>query len=37
MMGSMPMTYMVNGKQHIAFTVGTPTDPAEVVALALDK
>ena len=24
-MGSMPMTYMVNGKQYIAFTVGTPT------------
>ena len=37
MMGSMPMTYMVNGKQYIAFTVGTPTQPAEVVALALDK
>jgi hypothetical protein len=28
---------MVNGKQYIAFTVGTPTDPAEVVSLALDK
>ena len=37
MMGSMPMTYRVNGKQYIAFTVGTPTEPAEVVALALDK
>jgi quinoprotein glucose dehydrogenase len=37
MMGSMPMTYMVNGRQYIAFTVGTPTDPAEVVALALNK
>ncbi len=37
MMGSMPMTYMVNGKQYIAFTVGTPTEPAEVVALALEK
>src|SRR5262249_42236494 len=37
MMGSMPMTYMVNGKQYIAFTVGTPTEPAEVVSLALDK
>ena len=36
-MGSMPMTYMVNGKQYIAFTVGTPTEPAEVVALALEK
>ena len=35
-MGSMPMTYMVNGKQYIAFTVGAPTDPAELVALALD-
>jgi quinoprotein glucose dehydrogenase len=35
MMGSMPMTYMVNGKQYIAFTVGTEKDPAEVVALAL--
>ena len=37
MMGSMPMTYMVNGKQYIAFTVGTSTEPAEVVALALEK
>jgi quinoprotein glucose dehydrogenase len=37
MMGSMPMTYMVNGKQYLAFTVGTPTQPAELVALALDK
>ena len=37
MMGSMPMTYMVNGKQYIAFTVGTPTEAAEVVALALEK
>ena len=35
-MGSMPMTYMVNGKQYIAFTVGTPTEPAELVALALE-
>jgi quinoprotein glucose dehydrogenase len=37
MMGSMPMTYMVNGKQYIAFASGTPTEPAEVVALALEK
>jgi quinoprotein glucose dehydrogenase len=37
MMGSMPMTYMVNGRQYIAFTVGTPTQAAEVVSLALDK
>src|SRR5712671_1423141 len=37
MMGSMPMTYMVNGKQYIAFTVGTSTEPAEVVSLALEK
>jgi quinoprotein glucose dehydrogenase len=37
MMGSMPMTYMLNGKQYIAFTVGTPTEPAEVVSLALEK
>jgi len=37
MMGSMPMTYMVNGKQYIAFTVGSPTEPAELVALALEK
>jgi quinoprotein glucose dehydrogenase len=37
MMGSMPMSYMANGKQYIAFTVGTPTEPAEVVALALDR
>jgi quinoprotein glucose dehydrogenase len=35
-MGSMPMTYMVNGKQYIAFTVGTPTEPAQVVALTLE-
>jgi hypothetical protein len=31
----MPMTYMVGGKQYIAFTTGTPTEPAGVVALAL--
>jgi quinoprotein glucose dehydrogenase len=37
MMGSMPMTYMVNGKQYLAFTVGTPTQAAELVALALEK
>jgi len=37
MMGSMPMTYMVDGKQYIAFTVGTRTEAAEVVALALEK
>ena len=37
MMGNMPMTYEVNGKQYIAFTTGTRTEPAEVVALALDK
>jgi len=37
MMGSMPMTYMVNGRQYIAFTVGTPTEPAEVVALVLER
>ena len=30
------MTYMVNGKQYIAFTVGTPTELAELVALALE-
>ena len=35
-MGSMPMTYMVNGQQYIAFTVGSPTEPAELVALALE-
>lgn len=35
-MGSMPMTYMVGGKQYIAFTVGTPTEPASQVALALE-
>ena len=35
-MGSMPMTYMVNGEQYIAFTVGSPTEPAELVALALE-
>ena len=37
MMGNMPMTYMVNGKQYLAFTVGTRTEPAEVIALALEK
>ncbi len=37
MMGSMPMTYMVNGKQYIAFTVGSRAEPAELVALALEK
>jgi glucose dehydrogenase len=37
MMGSMPMTDMVNGRQYIAFTVGTPTEAAEVVSLALEK
>jgi quinoprotein glucose dehydrogenase len=36
MMGSMPMTYMVDGKQYIAFTVGTQTNPAELIALALE-
>jgi quinoprotein glucose dehydrogenase len=35
MMGSMPMTYMLNGKQYIAFTAGTQTNPAELIALAL--
>jgi quinoprotein glucose dehydrogenase len=37
MMGSMPMTYMHGGKQYIAFTVGTRTEPAELVAFALEK
>ncbi len=37
MMGSMPMTYMVNGKQYIAFTIGTPTQAAEVMSLALGE
>jgi len=37
MMGSMPMTFMANGKQYIAFTTGTPTEPAGVVALALEN
>jgi quinoprotein glucose dehydrogenase len=35
-MGSMPMTYMVNGKQYVAFTVGAPMQEAELVALALE-
>jgi quinoprotein glucose dehydrogenase len=30
-----PMTYLVNGKQYIAVTVGAPNVPAELVALAL--
>ena len=37
MMGSMPMTYMVNGKQYLAFTVGTRTETAELVAFVLEK
>lgn len=37
MMGSMPMTYLVNGKQYIAFTTGTATEAAGVVALALEN
>jgi quinoprotein glucose dehydrogenase len=37
MMGSMPMTYMLNGKQYVAFTVGARTEPAELVAFALEK
>ena len=37
MMGSMPMTYMQGGKQYLAFTVGTRTEPAELVAFALEK
>jgi quinoprotein glucose dehydrogenase len=37
MMGSMPMTYMQGGKQYLAFTVGTRTEPAELVAFALQK
>ena len=36
MMGSMPMTYMLNGKQYIAFTIGTMMQPAELIALALE-
>jgi quinoprotein glucose dehydrogenase len=30
-----PMSYMVNGKQFIAVTIGAPNFPAEVVALSL--
>jgi quinoprotein glucose dehydrogenase len=30
-----PMTYMVNGKQYIAVSVGSQTQPAELVALTL--
>ena len=37
MMGSMPMTYMQSGKQYVAFTVGTRTEPAELVAFALER
>jgi hypothetical protein len=37
MMGSMPMTYMQGGKQYLAFTVGTRTETAELVAFALEK
>ncbi len=35
MMGSLPMTYMLNGKQYIVFTVGDQVNPAELVAYAL--
>jgi hypothetical protein len=31
----MPMTDMAGGKQYIAFTVGTATQPAELIALTL--
>ena len=31
MMGSMPMTYMQGGKQYLAFTVGTRTEPAPTI------
>ncbi len=34
-MGSLPMTYMLNGKQYIAFTVGDQVHPAELIAYAL--
>jgi quinoprotein glucose dehydrogenase len=34
-MGSMPMTYMLNGKQYIAFTVGDSTHRAELISLTL--
>jgi quinoprotein glucose dehydrogenase len=37
MMGSMPMTYMQSGKQYLAFTVGTRTETAELVAFALER
>ena len=33
----MPMTYVVNGKQYIAFTVGTQKEPAEWIGLALER
>ena len=36
-MGSMPMTYTVNGKQYVAFTVGAPMQTAELIALALPE
>ena len=36
-MASMPMTYMVNGRQYIAFTVGAPMQVAELIALALPE
>ena len=35
MMGSMPMTYMANGKQYVAFTVGTARSPQRRFSLAL--
>ncbi len=37
MMGSMLMTYMQGGKQYVAFTVGTRTELAELVAFALER
>ena len=36
-MGSMPMTYMVDGKQYIAFTVGDDDQLAELLALTLEN
>jgi len=33
----MAQSRFTNGKQYIAFTVGSPTEPAELIALALEK
>jgi hypothetical protein len=35
MIGSIPVAYMLDRNQYIAFTLGVATEPAEVVVLGL--